>query len=146
MNLVDPIIAAAPKEYYAQGALGSIYIGLFLYFIATVSIGLFAVFMMRRRTQPQRSFSLELVLTVIPIFCATAYLVLGIFRILEVSSRVQVSHAMLKNEMYYDLRPLAMALVASSLMLLIILLVRTVIIRKENQCEEELGDQGDGIS
>ena len=135
MHLVDPIIAAAPKQYYAQGALGSASLGLFLYFIATVSVGLFVVLMMRRRTQPQRSFSLELVLTVIPIFCATAYLVLGIFRILEVSSRVQVSHAMLKNEMYYDLRPLAMALGASSLMLLLILLVRTVITRKERHNE-----------
>jgi len=131
MHPAHQIIAAGPKEYYAQGALGSASLGLFLYFLSTVSIGLFVVLLMQRRTQPQRSFSLELVLTVIPIFCATAYLVLGIFRILEVSSRIQISHAMLKNEMYYDLRPLAMALVASSSMLLIILLVRTLITRKD---------------
>ncbi|MDI1312581.1 hypothetical protein [Prosthecobacter sp.] len=133
------VIAAMPREYYAQGALGSVSLGLFLYILSTVSIGLFVVVIMRKRTQPHRSFSPELVLTFIPVFCATAYLVLCIFRILEVSSRVQVSHAMLKNEMYYSLRPLGMALIASSLMLVLILLVRKAIIRQE--LRNETGDQ-----
>jgi bacteriorhodopsin len=104
-----------------------------LYFVAAVSIAVFVVRIMRRRSQPQRSFSPELVLAFIPFFCASAYLVLGIFRILEVSSRVQVSHSILEDKMHYALRPLGMALVSSTLMLLLILLVRTIIKRKARQ-------------
>ncbi len=71
----------------------------------------------------------------IPYFCATAYLVLSILQIQEVNSRVEIGQALLKNQIHDALRPLDTALVASSLMLLLTLVVRAVIKRKTRQKE-----------
>lgn len=130
-----PIIASPGSQYNPQGPFASSYITLVLWLIAVISISIFAIRIMRRHRQPQKSFRLEIVLSFIPWFCATSYLVLGILRIQEVNSRVEIGQALLKNKIYDVLRPLDTALVASSLMLLLTLVVRAVIKRKTRQKE-----------
>ncbi len=122
-------------QYYAQGPLASSYITLILWIIGAISISFFAIRIMRRHRQPQKSFRLEVALSFIPFFCATVYLVLSILRIQEVNSRVEIGQALLKNQIHDALRPLGTAVAASSLMLILTLLVRAVIKRKTRQKE-----------
>lgn len=119
----DAVIASMGIQYNPQGPLASSYISLFLWLVAAVSVAVFAVRIMRRRNQPPRSFTLECVLAFVPVLCATAYLVLGVFRILEISSRVQVSHQLLQQRISNDIRPLWASLFASALMFLLVRLL-----------------------
>ncbi len=125
--LTVPIIASMGIQYNPQGPIASSYPVLVLCLVAAVSMSVFALRLMRRLKQPPQSFTPECVLAFIPILCATAYLVLGIFRILEISSRLQVSHQLLQQRISYDILPLGMALITSCLMLLLTLLKKIVI-------------------
>jgi hypothetical protein len=130
-----PIIASPGSQYNPQGPLASSEITFVLWFTAALSISIFVIRIMRRYRQPQKSFRLEIILSFIPWFCATSYLLLSILRIEEVNSRVEIGQALLKNQILDALRPLDTALVASSLMLLLTLVVRAVLKRKTRQIE-----------
>ncbi len=133
MHLTVPIVASMGIQYNPQGPIASSYPVLALWLAAAMSMSIFAIRLMRRLNQPPQPFTTECVLAFIPILCATAYLVIGIFRILEISSRVQVSHQLLQQRINYDILPLGMALITSCLMFLLMFLMKIAIKRRDHK-------------
>jgi hypothetical protein len=122
------MVAMMPKEYYPQGVLACHYIDMALFLVAAVCLAMFLVRIARAETRPQRFFSPDFALAVTPIFCATASLVLDIFRLLDVSERAEFSDSLFQifqHRLGFALRPLFGAVVASVLALLILLVVTT---------------------
>jgi drug/metabolite transporter (DMT)-like permease len=114
------LIAMVPREYNTQGALASPWPGIGLFLIGAVCLAMFLVLISRPNRRPQRFFSPNFALAIAPILCSTASLVLDLFRILEVSGRVEMGDALLEHRIGYALRPLYAAVIASALALLIL--------------------------
>ena len=112
-----------PREYNPQGALANPLPDIGLFLIAAVCLAMFLVRISRPSSRPQRFFSPDFALAITPVLCATASLVLDLFRILEVSDRVQIGDTLLEHRIGYALRPIYAAVIASTLALLILFLV-----------------------
>jgi hypothetical protein len=120
------MVAIMPKEYYPQGALANYYLDMALFLIAAVCLATFLVRIARIETRPQRFFSADFALAVTPVFCATASLVLDIFRLLDVSKRAEMTDSLFylfRHRLDFALRPVYGAVIASVLALLILFVV-----------------------
>ncbi len=115
------MVAMMSLDYHPQGAIANPFIDVSLFLVAAICIALFLVRMGRNRVHPQLFFSVDFAFAVTPLFCATASLVIDLFRLLDVTSRnLQISDALLEHRIGYALRPVYAAVIASSLALLIL--------------------------